>query len=189
MKTILLCSVLLLVACNKPAARPNTEQKRDSLPEIMVAARKAVDEGRDGTGEMLAQLFLNAVKPGMTQDEALHALGTSKWVENCAITPLRHGPVPIRTLKGDGDRREQISVLYLSFYARDGNDRERWGAWIGLSNFTGGTTAAKQFFLGDNKSLAGVHIDELAIIHISKDGRTASYVTKCEDGGLQFGKY
>ncbi len=132
--------MILLTAC-KPPARTDVECKPMSEPEIITEARKAVDEEGDDAGRMLAQLFLNAVKSGMTQDEVLRALGTSRWVKDCSFTQFRKGVVPVRTMIGDGDQRQQISVIGLDFYIRDGKDRERWGAWIGLSNFTGSIIA------------------------------------------------
>jgi hypothetical protein len=136
---------------------------------------------------MLAHLLFNVLRPGMTQREVTRAVGTSEWIEDCKFAEIRGSAwVPIRQTAGSGESRTGLNIYSIEFYPKDTGVRGRWGLWFGLHGVADESTEqVSKFFLDQEGAFSDCQLDEVAVFHISADGKEIRHVTRFYDGGLE----
>ena len=179
--------LVLLTSCEPQNGKSSTSAKSVQEVEIAGLARASLSKKDEDRARMLAHLLFNVLRPGMTQREVTKAVRTSEWIEDCNFAEIRgSGWVPVRRTSGSGESRTGLNIYRIEFYPKDTGGHGRWGLWFGLHGVAGGSTEqVSKFFRDQEGAFSDCQLDEVAVFHISADGKEIRHVTRFYDGGLE----
>jgi hypothetical protein len=179
--------LVLLTSCEPKNGNSGTSAISAQEVEIAGLARASLKKKDEDRARMLAHLLFNVLRPGMTQREVTRAVGTSEWIEDCKFAEIRgSGWVPIRHTAGSGESRTGLNLYSIVFYPKDTGGNGQWGLWFGLRGVAGGSNEqVSKFFRDQEGAFSDCQLDEIAVFHISADGKETRHVTRFFDGGIE----